>query len=72
MIKKAIISILLFFYKKIYRLKLFFRKRKVLTEEDVKLIRFMKEVWNVDVIFDKKGYYTFDFKEYNKSKEKKY
>lgn len=51
-----------------YKIKWFFRKKKVISDDEFKLIKFMKDVWNIDCKIDKKGYYKFDFKDYDKQK----
>lgn len=68
MLFKNFISFLYFFYKLFFKIKKIFRKKKILTQNDLRMIKFMKDEWNIDCIIDKKNYYYFDFTEYDKQK----
>lgn len=68
MLFKILLSFLYFFYKLFFRIKKIFRKKKILTQDDLRLIKFMKHEWNIDCTIDEKNYYHFDFTEYDKQK----
>jgi len=69
LLKSIFIKFIYFFYKFFWKIKWFFRKKKIISEEEWRLIKFMKQVWNIDCVIDKKNYYYFDFKEYDKQKK---